>query len=244
MQVIILAAGQGSRIRDMHTLPKGFICLGNQPIIQESIQILKRFGVDDILIVTGYAANHYDSLVENDSALTTQFNPHFERYGSLYSLYCAKDWVKNDFLVLESDIIYESSAIETIINDLHPNSILLSGDTHSGDEVYVQAHERKLIRMSKQKNQLAIDQIFGEFVGINKLSFRDFRQLMHQLEQHPQQLQSGHYEEQGLVAMTAFTEIYCLKIPDLLWCEIDNRVQFENAKKLHQKIYLTQKMIV
>lgn len=243
MQAVILAAGQGSRIRDMHTLPKGFICLGDQPIIQESIQTLKSFGVSDILIVTGYAADHYDALAENDSALTTQFNPYFERYGSLYSLYCAKDWVKNDFLVLESDIIYESNAIETIINDAHQNTILLSGNTHSGDEVYVQAQEKKLIRMSKQKNQLATDQIVGEFVGINKLSLRDFRQLMHQLEQHPQQLQSGHYEEQGLVAMAAFTEIHCLKIADLLWCEIDNRSQFENAKKLHEKIYSTQEII-
>lgn len=243
MQAVILAAGQGSRIRDMHTLPKGFICLGDRPIIQESIQALKQFGVTNILIVTGYAADHYDTLSKNDAQLTTIFNPHYEEFGSLYSLYCAKTWVKTDFLVLESDIIYEKSAIKTLIHDAHDNAILLSGDTHFGDEVYVQAQEKKLIRMGKDKNQLVSDQIYGEFVGINKLSLRDFYQMVHQFEKNPAALQSGHYDEHGLVAMTDFTEVFCLKIPDLLWCEIDNRSQFEGAKKLYEQLYLTQETI-
>jgi 2-aminoethylphosphonate-pyruvate transaminase len=240
MQAVILAAGLGSRIRDMHSMPKGFIQLGDQPIIQESIQTLKQFGVTDILIITGYAADYYEALAKTDAALATVFNPNYDRFGSLYSLYCAKDWVKNDFLVLESDIIYEKSAIDTLIHDNHSNAILLSGETHFGDEVYVQAQEKKLIRMSKDKNQLALDQIYGEFVGINKLSLCDFRQLMHQLEQQSPLLQSGHYDENGIVAMAAFTEVHCLKIPDLLWCEIDNRLQFEGAKKLYERMYVTQ----
>ena|SRR3990167_4993244 len=243
MQAVILAAGQGSRIRDMHTLPKGFIHLGEQSIIQESIQTLKESGISDILIITGYASEHYDHLAKNDKQLTTLFNPYYECFSSLYSLYCAKEWVKNDFLVLESDIIYQKSAIEILMQDAHANAILLSGDTHFGDEVYVQAQEKKLIRMSKEKNQLALDQIYGEFVGINKLSLRDFRQLIHQFEQHPTALRTGHYDEQGLVAMTAFTEVYCLKISDLLWCEIDNRFQFEGAKKLYQQLYSAQETL-
>lgn len=236
MQAVILAAGLGSRIRDIHALPKGFIQLGNQPIVQRSIEILKQHGINDILIVTGYAAEHYVALAENDPALSTCFNPHYAQYSSLFSLYCAKEWIKNDFLLLESDIIYEPYAIERIMQDTHPNSILLSGQTDSGDEVYVQAHHKKLVRMSKQLSQLAIDEIDGEFVGVNKVSLRDFRQLVHQLEQHPAQLQNGYYEEQGLVMMTAFTEVHCLKIPELLWCEIDNEFQLERAKKLFEKM--------
>jgi len=239
MQAVILAAGIGSRIRESHSLPKGFISIGDQSIIQESIQILKQFGINDILIITGYEASYYEALAKDDPRITTSFNPEYHRYGSLYSFYCAKSWVKNDFLVLESDIIYEKKAIETILNDTNPNVILLSGETYSGDEVYVQAQDQKLIRMSKDINQLAVDQIYGEFVGINKISLRDFRQFIHQLDQHPLMLQTGHYEEQGLVAMTAFTEIFCLKNEGLMWCEIDNQFQFEKAKKLYQQIYFS-----
>lgn len=243
MQAVILAAGLGSRIRDIHALPKGFIQLGNRPIVQRSIDILKQHGINDILIVTGYAAEHYTALAENDAAISTCFNPYFAQYSSLFSLYCAKDWVKSDFLLLESDIIYESCAIERILEDAHANSILLSGKTDSGDEVYVQAHHKKLVRMSKELSKLAVDEVDGEFVGVNKVSLRDFRQLVHQLEQNPIPLQTGYYEEHGLVMMTAFTEVHCLKIPELLWCEIDNEFQLERAKKLFEKISPIQETV-
>lgn len=236
MQAVILAAGLGSRIREFHALPKGFITLGEKSIILESIEKLQACGIHHILIVTGYASEFYDKLMSENKNVMTIFNPHFENYGSLFSLYCVKDSVKEDFLVLESDIIYEQRAIEIILNDANPNTILLSGDTHSTDEVYVQAHEKKLVRMSKEKNHLELDEIAGEFVGISKMSLRDFRQLTHQLEQDQILLHSGHYDEKGLVAMTAFTEVFCLKIPDLLWSEIDNQFQYENAKKVYEKM--------
>ncbi len=235
MQAVILAAGLGSRIRDFHALPKGFIRIGDQPIIQESIRKLNQYGVNDILIVTGYAANHYDAFAK-DKKMTTCFNPHYHCYGSLFSLYCARDWIKNDFLVLESDIIYESSAIDSVLNDPHRTIILLSGTTQSGDEVYVEAKNKNLIRMSKQKDQLNEDHIYGEFVGINKLSFKGYQQLIQHLEKNTELLQKGHYEEQGIVAMTAFTDVFCLKKSDLLWCEIDHYLQFEKAKKVYEKI--------
>lgn len=233
MQAVILAAGLGSRIREFHSLPKGFITLDEKPIIQESIEKLRACGVTQIAIITGYNSAYYESFAAEKDFITLIFNPHYSEFGSLYSLYCAKNWVKGDFLVLESDIVYEQKAIEKIIHDGEPNSILLSGKTHSGDEVYVQTRDQKLIRMSKDKNHLESDEIFGEFVGINKLSLRDYRQLIHQLEQNPVLLQAGHYEEQGIVAMTAFTDVSCLKIDDLLWGEIDNVTQYERAKQLH-----------
>src|SRR3990167_2774490 len=206
MQAVILAAGTGSRIREFHALPKGFITLGDQTLIQQSIEKLQACGVQNILIVTGYAAEFYEALV------------------------------KENFLIVESDLIYEQRAIEYIVHHVQNNIILLSGATFSTDEVYVQAHDLKLIRMSKNKNHLESDEIAGEFVGISKLSLRDFKQLTHQLEQDPTLLHRGHYDEHGLVAMTAFTDVFCLKIPDLLWSEIDNRFQYERAKIIYEKM--------
>ncbi|OGT39916.1 MAG: hypothetical protein A3E81_02015 [Gammaproteobacteria bacterium RIFCSPHIGHO2_12_FULL_36_30] len=236
MQAVILAAGTGSRIREFHALPKGFITLGDQTLIQQSIEKLQACGVQNILIVTGYAAEFYEALAKENKKINTIYNAHYQNYGSLFSLYCAKDHVKEDFLIVESDLIYEQRAIEYIVHHVQNNIILLSGATFSTDEVYVQAHDLKLIRMSKNKNHLESDEIAGEFVGISKLSLRDFKQLTHQLEQDPTLLHRGHYDEHGLVAMTAFTDVFCLKIPDLLWSEIDNRFQYERAKIIYEKM--------
>ena len=235
MQAVILAAGMGSRIRDIHALPKGFILLGEQTIIEQSIMKLKDRGIHNILIVTGYAAHHYDVLSKSHD-ITTIFNPHYNDYGSLYSLYCAKKWIGEDFLLLESDIFYEAHALDKIIQDENPTSILISGETQSGDEVYVQAQGNKLIKMSKQKNTLEVQDIVGEFVGINKIALRDFQYLINKLESNPMVLQSGHYEEDGLVMLAKDCDITCLKIPDLLWGEIDNSAHLQRAKKIHEII--------
>ncbi len=235
MQAVILAAGMGSRIRDIHTLPKGFIPLGEQTIIEQSIAKLKDRGIQNILIITGYAAHHYEVLSKSHE-IATVFNSHYDDYGSLYSLYCAKEWISDDFLLLESDIFYEARALDKIIQDENPTSIVISGETQSGDEVYVQAQGNKLINMSKQKNTLEVQNIVGEFVGINKIALRDFQYLINKLESNPMVLQSGHYEEDGLVMLAKGREITCLKIPDLLWGEIDNSAHLQRAKKIHEQI--------
>lgn len=235
MQAVILAAGLGSRIRSFHALPKGFIQLGNQTIIEESIQKLKNNGIHDIVIITGYDAARYDAL-STEKKIDTIFNPYFATSGSLYSLYCASSWLKEDFIILESDIIYESCVISDLLSSHHANAIVLSGQTNATDEVYVQAKNKKLIRMSKEKNNLEIDDIYGEFVGISKLSLRDFKQLIHQLEQNTALLHSGHYDEQGIVEMTAFTDVFCLKNETLLWSEIDNEAQYHHAKSIYSLI--------
>lgn len=236
MQAVILAAGMGSRIRDSHTLPKGFITLGEQTIIEESIYNLYACGITDILIVTGFSASHYEALAKKKQQFSTFFNPQYHCFGSLYSLYCAKQFITDDFLLLESDIIYERRAVASAMNDLHKNLIVVSGETCSGDEVYVEALDNKLIRMSKQKDQLAQDNILGEFVGINKISLQAYHFLVNELNNDQRLLEQGYYDEQGLVVITGYSDVHCLKMPDLLWSEIDNSIQFEHAKRLHPEI--------
>lgn len=236
MQAVILAAGLGSRIREFHDLPKGFICVGEDPIILESIHKLKQQNIDDILIVTGYRSNFYESLAKETVGVSTIYNSKYDCSGSLYSLYCAKDWVKEDFLLLESDLLYEARALQTLCYAHQSTAILLSGMTNSDDEVYVQANQDQLVNMSKRREILDQNSIAGEFVGINKLSLSDYQQLIVLLENDLALLMSGHYEEQGLVALARERLVYCLKISDLLWCEIDNLFHLQRAKEMYEKI--------
>ena len=58
---VILAAGMGTRLRESHTgMPKGFLCLGEQPIVVESIARLRKAGINNILIVTGHLSEFYE----------------------------------------------------------------------------------------------------------------------------------------------------------------------------------------
>ena len=237
MKAVILAAGQGVRIRDHHVLPKGFIEVEDKSIIQQSIDILHEHGIQQILLVTGYCQEHYINLSKQIDGLDVVFNPHFADYASLYSLYCAKDWLNDDCLVLESDIMYEARAIEALLSHPANNATLVSGATQSSDEIYVAANtDGQLLDMSKQRSDINDDQLLGEFVGISKLSLNAYQTLIACLDKDCEQLQRGCYEEQGLVTLAKHTTLACHKIADLYWCEIDNLFHLERAKRLYPLI--------
>lgn len=57
MKAIILAGGRGKRLRPITDyVPKPLVPLNNIPIIEWQIRYLKKFGVDEIIICTGYKA--------------------------------------------------------------------------------------------------------------------------------------------------------------------------------------------
>jgi 2-aminoethylphosphonate-pyruvate transaminase len=235
MQAVILAAGMGTRIRPHHTLPKGFIELGEKPIIVHSVEKLRKVGISDILIITGYGRAFYDNLSAQYSETSTLWNEQFSTWSSLYSLYCARNWIKEDFLLLESDIFYEERALSAICDTPHKDVVLVSGITHSDDEVWVEAGEGRLSNMSKKRSDLCEDKIIGEFVGINKLTIESYRALIALSEADAPLLQQGHYEEDGLITLADQRSLHCLTIPDLLWCEIDHLSHLERARKLYEK---------
>ena len=55
MQAVILAAGEGRRVRPLtHSRPKALIPVANRPIIRYVIDALIQNGIRDIIVVVGY----------------------------------------------------------------------------------------------------------------------------------------------------------------------------------------------
>jgi choline kinase len=228
---VILAAGMGTRLRTAHVdMPKGFIELGGKPIIEQSIARLEQAGIRDIVIVTGYAAEYYHKLaVRYDGMIRIVHNPDYAESGSMYSLFCARDVIDDDFLLLESDIVYESRALDVLIDHESPDAVLLSGPTHAGDEVYIEAPNGLLLNMSK--DQSALGSVAGELVGISKIS-HGLHGYMNRLAR--EQFNDSYYydyETDCLVAAARNWEIVCPLVTDLVWAEIDDPAHLERARK-------------
>ncbi len=217
---VILAAGIGSRLRNIHNdKPKGFIQLGDKPIIEESISRLIYSGVNEIIIVTGYQNQFYDRLKKKYPFVKTIKNEDFETTGSMYSLWTAKPLVKNDFLLLESDLIYEMNALQTLLNSEYQNAILLSGKTGAGDEVYVGVNNNRIVNMSKKIED--IKQLGGELVGVSRISF-DLYKKMNALAENIFDKKSNYHYEDCLTDLAYDVEINYELIDDLSWIEIDD----------------------
>ena len=230
---VILAAGMGERLKEQgKTIPKGFLSLGKRPIIEESIDKLLRAGIEQIIIVTGHHFEYYERLRESYSGeIETVHNSLYARSGSMYSLYCAKDRLMENFLLLESDIVYEERALLKLLQFPGDNGVLLSGPTHSGDEVYVATSGSRITGMSKDPGEIGSN-IAGELVGITKVSQLLFKEMIADAEIQFSRTLQVDYETDCLSTVSARFPLYHCLVTDLIWSEIDTPSDFRHTQDM------------
>jgi choline kinase len=235
-QAVILAAGMGVRLKELNKgIPKGFISLGNdKPIIEHSIDVLLDCGIKDIVIVTGFMDEHYENLRSRYPQIRTVRNEKYSETGTMYSLWCARHLLNTDFILLESDLIYEIRAIKELLESPMKDSILISGKTEAGDEVYVGADGDWVKQISKDKKTLS--SIVGEFIGVSKLSYDFYLKLVQAAEEGFDANLLSSYDMDCLVSVAEKNHLGFLKIENLLWAEIDDVSQLNKAQKVWAKI--------
>jgi 2-aminoethylphosphonate-pyruvate transaminase len=226
---VILAAGRGTRLGKLgREIPKGFLTLGSRPIIEESLDKLVAAGIRRVVMVTGHLAHFYRKLAENRRGLVELVhNPRYAQLGSFYSLQVALEYLAGagPLLLLESDLVYERRALDVVLAYPREDLVLLSGPTGSRDEVWVETDgDGRLVAMSKDRTTLG-NPALGELVGITKVS----PALAEVLRGLPPE---GEYETAGLVAASKQWPVYCRRVDDLVWAEIDDEQHLARARGL------------
>ena len=229
---VIIAAGMGTRLEGHgHLRPKGFLEVGERSIIEESIDHLKLAGITRIIIVTGHQAHYYQDLAAHSNGLIeTVNNPIYADTGSMYSLYCARGHVDTDFLLLESDLIYQQKALDEVIQQPEKDVVLMSGPTHSSDEVWIESPQGKLRAMSKNSEE--VGSIDGELVGICKISKTLFKLMCDDVATEMTVNPKYCYETDCLVSVSRNYPIHCHRVDHLIWSEIDDATHLRRARDL------------
>lgn len=226
---VILAAGLGSRLGDLkENRPKAFVKIGGESLIDRSIRLLLSKGITSVIVGTGYLSEQFDALSKNYPQLKTLKNPDFATTGSMYTLYILKELITGPFLLLEGDLLYESSALDQVLKDQRENIILASDATHSGDEVFIQTSTDSLLeQMSKDRHKLK--QINGELVGITKLSRDTLTSLCNYAHAQYALGKHGIHYEDALVGIAHEINLMVKVVNDLAWCEIDDATHLKRA---------------
>ncbi len=224
---IILAAGFGARLGDLtNEMPKGFLKVGEKSLICRSIECLIRNGINKIYIGTGHLSHHYDELAgKYDNLISCVKNDRYEISSSMDTLFNLRHVVNEDFLLLESDLLYEDRALSILKEANQKNIVLASGKTFNGDEVYINADNKGSL-VSMTKDPAAAQSAFGEMVGISKVSIEAYQQMCTIFSR--QGPLSIDYEY--VMPNTKDPDNFIVhRIEDLAWCEIDDRNQFMRA---------------
>lgn len=119
MKVIILAAGQGSRLRPLtNDRPKCMVEVKGKSIIERQMDVIKSCGIidEDITIITGYCSNVLKDKFK-DTGISIIKNEKYQTTNMVCSLMCAKSLMQleEDIIVSYGDIIYEKSVFKKIL---------------------------------------------------------------------------------------------------------------------------------
>lgn len=122
MQAIILAAGMGKRLKELtHDNTKCMVKVNGVTLIDRMLHQLDKKHLSRIVIVTGYEGRKlidYIATLGINTPICYVNNPVYDKTNNIYSLSLAKEYLsKEDTLLFESDIIFEDSVIDCLIED-------------------------------------------------------------------------------------------------------------------------------
>ena len=230
---VILAAGRNTNFIQ----PVCLQSIGNQTVIERMIQQLKLLEINKIIVVGGY---QIESLYErlSDDVLIIK-NEDYKWTGTMASLSKIAPYIKEDFLLIESDIVVETNGLKELIEDPNRDCVLITAESGSGDEAFVEIRNHRLFKISKDIAQL--NRIDGEMIGICKLSYEYFTKMM----KFYQENQNPYLNYEYLMLDVAQTyKLGYNKIDNLLWHEIDEQCHLNLVQStLMKRIYKKEKML-
>jgi len=235
MIAVILAAGLGVRLRPFtYSIPKGLIKIAGKPLLRHSLANLFLSRVEEAIIVVGYKGELIRQELGNACEgvnITYIENSQYSNKGSMYSLFKARTQVSSNILLLESDLFFEPRAVKCATQSPEPNLILVADARGSGDEVYIVAD--KDARLTNLGKGIGREKAVGELVGISKLSHDFLKRLFTTAEIELEKDPRISYEE--AIATTAkryMYRVHCLYVKGLLWTDIDNTHDLDEANQL------------
>lgn len=168
MKAVILAAGQGTRIRSVHgERPKCLIEVDESTILDHQLEALLMAGIDEVAIVVGYEKEQIINHVKHGNpygqAIHFIENPAFAITNNIYSLWLATEWLGGDsFVCLNADVIFDPGILSAAVRTRAPISMIV--DPLWRDETMkVIIAGNRVLRMSKK---ISREDFSGTYIGI------------------------------------------------------------------------------
>ena len=237
MKVVMLAAGIGARLGFTATKqpPKVLLRFGGKSLLQFHIEILKRQGIDELVLGVGY---HHQDIERQIAALGAQdyvrtvFNEDFEE-GNIVTLWALRDELccGGPVLLMDADVLYDEELVELLVNSRYRNCLLLDRAFDPGDEpVKVCVRDGEIVEFRKWLS--AEFDFCGESVGFFKLSAEVAKKIIIQTELYLRQGRRHEPYEETIrdVLLTSPRGTFAFEdITGMPWIEIDFAADVERA---------------
>lgn len=181
MKAIILAAGMGSRLKELtKNVPKCMVEVNGETLIERLLKQVDKLRLDEIIIVLGYKKEVLIKYIEKlkiQTKIKYINNDIYDSTNNIYSLYLTKeDMLNNDVLLIESDLILEEKIFEDVVKDNRNIAVVAQYENWMDGTCVKIDNEKNIIGFTSTKNiDFDVSNNFFKTVNIYKFS-KEFNQ--------------------------------------------------------------------
>jgi choline kinase len=240
---MVLAAGAGRRLRpDTDGLPKALLPVdGEVTILDIALRNLAAVGLNDIVIVVGYAADVVrDRVAALERAhgvrLTLVDNDRAQDWNNAYSLWLAREHFAAGALLVNGDTVHPVSVEKTLLSAAAASAA--DGIILAVDDVKVLADEEMKVVIGADGMITRITKLmdpalaYGEYIGATLIGASAAAPLAAALEATWRRDPSLYYEDGYQELADRGGAIAIAPIGEVDWVEVDNHDDLRRARQI------------
>lgn len=243
MQAVILAAGMGKRLKELtQDNTKCMVKINDVTLIERMLRQIDKHNLSKIVIVIGYEGQKlvdYISTLKNiKTPIVYVNNPIYDKTNNIYSLALAQDYLKEeDTLLFESDLIFEDSVIDILLDDPRPSLALVDKYESWMDGTCIKLDENDNIVAFIPGKNFNYDEKDEYYKTVNIYKFsKNFSEHSYVpfLNAYISALGENEYYEQVLRVITMLDnpEIKAKRLKGELWYETDDIQDLDIASSM------------
>lgn len=224
MKALILNSGLGSRMGVLTSeQPKCITEIStHETILSRQLKLIAEAGIEDVIMTTGY----YDGILVNycnSLELPLQFtfvkNPVYDKTNYIYSIYCAREYLDDDIIMMHGDLVFEGEVFDRVVSS---NSSCMTVSS----SLPLPEKDFKALVKDGMVVKVGVD-IFNEAMeaqALYKLNKDDWKVWLDKIVEFCEDSDESKkkvYAENALNELNGAVNISALDIQDLLCAEID-----------------------
>lgn len=222
MRALILNSGLGSRMGVLTSEhPKCMTEVSSrETILSRQLRLIAASGISEVVMTTGY----YDEVLINyckslDLPLTFTFvnNPVYRETNYIYSIYCAREFLDDDIILMHGDLVFEELVFDKVLDC--PTSCMTVSSTLPLPE-----KDFKAVVSDGMVLKVGVD-LFDQAMeaqALYKLKKEDWKVWLDKIVEFCEAGNTKVYAENALNELNGAANIVALDVEDLLCAEIDN----------------------
>ena len=223
MKALILAGGRGKRLRPLtDKIPKSLIPINKKPLIQYTINYLKKFGINEIIICAGYKSNQIQNFLKKKKNFGCKIEYSIEK-SPLGTAGAIRNAIKNlsdeSFLVINGDVI----------TNIDLKKILKKPNTIAANELKTKFGTMKIKnnKILKFNEKTDVENVWMN-PGLYHLSTDILKILPHK----------GSLEAEIFPKLAKKKSLHTVKFKNVLWHSIDSFKDIElSSQEINSKKY-------